>query len=242
MGNEFIKARPKGCPLDVMLLTGALADCCMVLATAAAPGAVVAPAWLLPTCACATLAMPLAMVPLVRTAEADRKQYETVAPAVEEGHAQRAPKSLYVAPADGMGQGLFAARARAGVAEAERRCCPMGCSVTKRPREHTSLCASAPPRPSTAVRPTCDARHRSPAESIPKATYLFDYSGELLTHSEYLARYPDSVSDYTAALRHPCAQATARRRACCRARHRSRLACRTPRMWHASLARPSLAC
>jgi len=128
-----------------MLLT----DCCMVLATAAAPGTVSAPAWLLPTCACATLAMPLAMVPLARTVEADRKQYETVAPSAEEGHAHRAPKSMFVAPAGAKGQGLFA------------------------------------------------------AEPIPKATYLFDYTGELLTHSEYLARYPDSVSDYTAALRHP---------------------------------------
>jgi len=38
-------------------------------------------------------------------------------------------------------------------------------------------------------------------EHIPKGTYLFDYEGELLTKSEYDARYPDQVSDYAAAYR-----------------------------------------
>ena len=38
---------------------------------------------------------------------------------------------------------------------------------------------------------------------MPKGSYLFDYTGELLEPIEYSARYPDQVSDYTAATRTP---------------------------------------
>ena len=38
---------------------------------------------------------------------------------------------------------------------------------------------------------------------MPKGTYLFDYTGELLEPVEYKARYPNHVSDYTAAIRTP---------------------------------------
>lgn len=40
-------------------------------------------------------------------------------------------------------------------------------------------------------------------ETVPRGTYLFDYSGELLSKIEYDARYPSRVSDYCAALRNP---------------------------------------
>ena len=38
---------------------------------------------------------------------------------------------------------------------------------------------------------------------VPKGTYLFDYTGELLSKTEYDARYPNKVSDYTAGIRDP---------------------------------------
>jgi hypothetical protein len=38
---------------------------------------------------------------------------------------------------------------------------------------------------------------------VRKGTFLFDYTGELLSELEYNARYPTRVSDYTAALREP---------------------------------------
>ena len=38
---------------------------------------------------------------------------------------------------------------------------------------------------------------------VPKGTYMFDYTGEHMSHSAYRARYPNSVSDYTAATRAP---------------------------------------
>ena len=38
---------------------------------------------------------------------------------------------------------------------------------------------------------------------VSKGSYLFDYTGELLSQAEYNARYPSRVSDYTAALRAP---------------------------------------
>jgi SET domain-containing protein len=38
---------------------------------------------------------------------------------------------------------------------------------------------------------------------VARGTYLFDYTGELLDQTQYQARYPDRVSDYTAAIRAP---------------------------------------
>jgi hypothetical protein len=40
-------------------------------------------------------------------------------------------------------------------------------------------------------------------EYVPKGTYLFDYTGKLLSKLEYDVRYPNRVSDYCAALRDP---------------------------------------
>ena len=41
------------------------------------------------------------------------------------------------------------------------------------------------------------------SEHIPKGTFLFDYSGELLSEKEYRRRFPSGVSDYVAGLRSP---------------------------------------
>ena len=38
---------------------------------------------------------------------------------------------------------------------------------------------------------------------VKKGTFLFDYTGELLSQMEYNVRYPDGVSDYTVGLRLP---------------------------------------
>jgi len=43
-------------------------------------------------------------------------------------------------------------------------------------------------------------------QRVPKGSYLFDYTGELLSQTEYDVRYPNSVSDYTAGLRLPSGQ------------------------------------
>jgi len=40
-------------------------------------------------------------------------------------------------------------------------------------------------------------------EHIPKGTFLFDYTGEKLSKTEYDVRYPSGVSDYTAGMRTP---------------------------------------
>ena len=40
-------------------------------------------------------------------------------------------------------------------------------------------------------------------EHIPKGTYLFDYTGEKLSKTEYDVRYPTGTSDYTAGMRTP---------------------------------------
>ena len=40
-------------------------------------------------------------------------------------------------------------------------------------------------------------------QKVPKGTYLFDYSGELLSKTAYDVRYPNQISDYCAALREP---------------------------------------
>ena len=40
-------------------------------------------------------------------------------------------------------------------------------------------------------------------QHVKKGTYLFDYSGDVLTKAEYGRRYPSQVSDYCAALRNP---------------------------------------
>lgn len=38
---------------------------------------------------------------------------------------------------------------------------------------------------------------------VPKGSYLFDYTGELLSQAQYDRRYPNRISDYCAAMRNP---------------------------------------
>ena len=40
-------------------------------------------------------------------------------------------------------------------------------------------------------------------EEIPRGTFLFDYSGEIISEKEYRRRFPSGVSDYVAGLRSP---------------------------------------
>ena len=119
------------------------------VAQLAAPGSVVAPAWLLPTAAAVTALIPASMLAVVKGMERDKKSWELDAPDVSESFALSHPNAFCVLDAGAKGAGLFA---------------------------------------------TCD---------VSKGSYLFDYTGELLSQAEYNARYPSRVSDYTAALRAP---------------------------------------
>ena len=121
----------------------------LMAATMAAPGSVVAPAWLMPTCAACTALFPAIMVPMVKGIEKDKQAWDTMAPAQSESFTVARPDAFCVLDAGAKGAGLFA---------------------------------------------TC---------KVPRGTYLFDYTGELLNQLEYNARYPSRVSDYTAALRAP---------------------------------------
>jgi len=120
-----------------------------MLLASAAPGSVVAPGWVLPLGAAATISVPLAVLPVLRSMEATKRAYVDTAPGAQEGRWHAHPGACVVGPAGAKGAGLFA------------------------------------------------------AEHIRKGTYLFDYTGEHLSHAEYLARYPNMVSDYAAALKNP---------------------------------------
>ena len=73
------------------------------------------------------------------------------------------------------------------------------------------LLQGAPPHSDTALDvasfSVLDAGHKGQglfaSKGIAADTFLFDYTGEVLDFVEYYARYPDGVSDYTAAMRRP---------------------------------------
>ena len=115
----------------------------------AAPGAVVAPSWLLPTAAVSTILIPASLFPLLKGMEADKREWETTAPDTSDGICTPEECPLDVSDSPGKGLGLFA------------------------------------------------------IEHIPKGTYLFDYTGEKLSKTEYDVRFPDGTSDYTAGMRTP---------------------------------------
>jgi len=135
--------------LPSVLLAGAASTA--VKSAAVKAGTVVAPNWLLPTAAATTVAMPAALLPLLKGMEQQR-DWETVAPDPSQGFCAAHPDAFAVSDAGGKGLGLFA------------------------------------------------------MQRVPKGTYLFDYTGDLLTQTEYDVRYPDKVSDYTCGLRLPTGQ------------------------------------
>ena len=78
-------------------------------AAIAAPGSVVAPAWLLPTAAVSTIVIPAALVPLIKGLEADRREWDSSAPDAAEGLCTvEHCTALAVAESPGKGLGLFA--------------------------------------------------------------------------------------------------------------------------------------
>ena len=75
----------------------------------AAPGSVVAPAWLLPTAAMSSVLMPAALIPLLKAAEADKREWDTSAPEPNAGICtSESCTALAVSESPGKGLGLFA--------------------------------------------------------------------------------------------------------------------------------------
>lgn len=79
----------------------------MAIAAATAPGSVVAPAWLLPMAATMMATVPAAMIPLLKGAENDEKEWKQSAPLASECYLASHPDAFVVLDAGDKGKGLF---------------------------------------------------------------------------------------------------------------------------------------